>query len=84
VVALNRAIALGHRDGPARALAELQTIADVERLRSYPFYPAALGEFELRLGHTQAARQHFEAAIRLARNEAERRFLEKRKARAAH
>ena len=84
VVALNRAIALGHRDGPARALAELQAIADVERLRSYPFYPAALGEFELRLGHTQAARQHFEAAIRLARNDAERRFLEKRKACAAH
>jgi predicted RNA polymerase sigma factor len=84
VVALNRAIALGERDGAARALAELAAIADVDRLGAYPFLPAALGEFELRLGNYAAARQHFNAALSLARNDAERRFLEKRLARAAH
>lgn len=84
VVALNRAIALGHRDGAERALTELRAIADVERLRTYPFYPAALGEFELRLGHGEAARRHFSAAIALSRNDAERRFLEKRRGCAGH
>jgi RNA polymerase sigma-70 factor (ECF subfamily) len=84
VVALNRAIALGHHAGPARALQELHGIAHVERLRAYPFYPAALAEFELRLGHLDAARRHFQAALALARNDAERHFLEKRLAAAGH
>jgi RNA polymerase sigma factor (sigma-70 family) len=78
VVALNRAIALGERDGAERALRELRRIEDVERLAAYPFYPAALGEFELRLGHFAAARGHFRAALELCRNETERRFLEKK------
>lgn len=78
VVALNRAIAVGQRDGPERGLAELHAIADRERLARYPFYSAALGEFELRRGSAAAACRHFEAALTLARNDAERRFLEKR------
>ena len=78
VVALNRAIAVGERDGAERGLAELHAIADRDRLASYPFYPAALGELELRLGRCEAAREHFAAALGLARNTAERRFLEKR------
>jgi predicted RNA polymerase sigma factor len=84
VVALNRAIAVGERDGPARALQELSAIAGVERLSAYPFLPAALGEFELRLGNVTAARRHFSSALALARNDAERRFLEKRLAATAH
>ena len=78
IVALNRAIAVGQRDGPARGLDSLRAISDVERLRNYPFYPAALGELELRLGNVTAARQHFSTAATLARNDAERRFLERR------
>jgi len=78
VVALNRAIAIGQRDGAERGLAELRAIADRERLAGYPFYPAALGEFELRRGDLAAARAHFEAALAVARNDAERRFIEKR------
>jgi predicted RNA polymerase sigma factor len=84
VVALGRAIALGERDGPARALAELRAISDAERLEPYPFYAAALGEFELRLGNHAAAREHFAAALARARNDAERRFLQKRLALASH
>jgi RNA polymerase sigma-70 factor (ECF subfamily) len=83
VVALNRAIALGQRDGAASALEELQLIANVERLSAYPFYPAALGEFELRLGHFAAARNHFRRALDLCRNDTERRFLEKKLAAAS-
>jgi RNA polymerase sigma-70 factor (ECF subfamily) len=78
VVALNRAIAIGERDGAERGLEELRSIADRGRLSRYPFYPAALGELELRLRHREAAREHFRVALELARNEAERRFLEKR------
>jgi len=78
VVALNRAIAIGQRDGAARGLDELRGIADRERLSAYPFYPAALGELELRRGDRAAARAHFREALGLARNAAERRFLEKR------
>ena len=78
VVALNRAIAVGERDGAERGLAALQEITDRGRLARYPFYPAAMGELELRRGCTQAAVAHFTAAIRLARNDAERRFLEQR------
>lgn len=78
VVALNRAIAVGECDGAERGLAELRAIADRDRLASYPFYPAAEGELELRCGDRKAAQRHLQRALGLARNEAERRFLEKR------
>jgi RNA polymerase sigma-70 factor (ECF subfamily) len=78
VVALNRAIAIGQRDGPERGIEELHAIEDRDRLDSYPFYPAAMGELELRRANREAAREHFSAALALARNPTERRFLEKR------
>jgi predicted RNA polymerase sigma factor len=78
VVALNRAIAVGQLDSPQQGIDALQAIGDRERLARYPFYPAAMGELELRRGHRDAARGHFQAALALARNPAERRFLEKR------
>ena len=78
VVALNRAIAIGQSDGAERGLEALKGIEDRDRLRRYPFYPAAMGEMELRRGRPEAARGHFQAALALARNPPERRFLEKR------
>jgi RNA polymerase sigma-70 factor (ECF subfamily) len=78
VVALNRAVAIAQKDGPERGLEELRAIADRDRLDRYPFYPAALGELELQRGNREAAREHFRAALPLARNSTERRFLEKR------
>ena len=78
VVALNRAIAIGQRDGPQQGIAALRAIANPERLRGYPFYRAAFGEFELRLGNHRTAREHFAAAVDIARNSDERRFLERR------
>ena len=78
VVALNRAVAVAERDGPARGLEEIARIADRERLAKYPFYFAAQGEMELRLGHRAEARRMFESALAVARNESERRFLRAR------
>jgi len=80
VVELNRAIALGESEGPERGLAALRAIAGPERLAEYPFYAAALGEFELRCGRETAAHEHFQTAIGLARSPMERRFLELRAA----
>ncbi len=78
VVALNRAIGIGQRDGAEAGLRALRAIEGGDRLDRYPFLPAAMGEMELRRGRRHAARAHFQAALGLARNAAERRFLERR------
>jgi RNA polymerase sigma factor (sigma-70 family) len=78
IVALNRAIAVAQNEGPERGLEEIHSIADCDRLAAYPFYSAALGELELRRGRHETAREHFRAALALARNPMERRFLDRR------
>ncbi len=78
IVALNRAIAVAQHEGSARGLDEIDAIAHRDRLAAYPFYSAALGELELRRGSLATAREHFRAALALARNPVERRFLEQR------
>ncbi len=78
VVALNRAIAIGQSEGAAEGLRAIRAIEDTDRLATYPFYFAALGEMEFRLGRRDAARKHFEGARRRARNVMERRFFEER------
>jgi len=78
VVALNRAIAIGQEDGPDRGVEEILSIPDPERLARYPFHQAALGEFELQRGKNHAARQHFLAALAVARSPMERNFFEHR------
>jgi RNA polymerase sigma-70 factor (ECF subfamily) len=78
IVALNRAIAIAQRDGAERGLEAIGAIEDRDRLAAYPFYPAAVGELELRRGRHATAREHFRAALALARNPMERRFLDQR------
>lgn len=78
IVALNRAIAVAQRDGPQRGLEAIDAIADRDRLGDYPFYHAARGELELRRGNDTIARDHFQAAMAVARNVEERRFYESR------
>jgi hypothetical protein len=69
-------------DGPyAEAkdlLEEIRSITDCNRLAAYPFYSAAVGELGLRRGRHDTARDHFRAALALARNPMERRFLDRR------
>src|SRR5277367_7153097 len=55
VIALNRAIAVAEKDGPERGLDAIRAIDDADRLSTYPFLPAALGELELRRGDRPAA-----------------------------
>jgi RNA polymerase sigma factor (sigma-70 family) len=77
VIALNRAIAIAQLDGPERGLQEIRVIHDLHRLSSYPFYPATLGELELRRGNYPVAKAHFSTALSLARNPMERNFLQR-------
>jgi RNA polymerase sigma-70 factor (ECF subfamily) len=84
MIALSRAVAVGERDGPARGLAALRGVAGDPRLARHPSLPAALGDFELRRGDRAAAAGHFRAALALARNDAERRFLMRRLGRCEH
>ena len=78
IVALNRAIAVAQNEGPERGLEEIGSITGRDRLAAYPFYSAALGELEFRRGSCEIAREHFRAALALARNPMERRFLDQR------
>jgi RNA polymerase sigma-70 factor (ECF subfamily) len=78
IVALNRAIAIAQRDGPDRGVEEIRAITDRDRLKSYPFYWAAIGEFELRRKGYESAQAHFRTALALARSEAERHFFSRR------
>lgn len=78
IVALNRAIAVGNAEGAERGLAELKNIPDLQRLKDYPFYPAAEGEFHLRAGRAATACEHFEKAKELSRTQSESEFFERK------
>jgi RNA polymerase sigma-70 factor (ECF subfamily) len=69
IVRLNRAIAVGERDGPAPGLALIDTLAPA--LQGYHAYHAARAELLRRLGRAAEAREAYAAAIRLAENTAE-------------
>jgi predicted RNA polymerase sigma factor len=64
--------------GRSRLRYPITTIEGADRLAGYPFYPAAVAELELRLDRPLASRKYFELARALARNDVERRFLERR------
>jgi len=78
IVALNRAIAVGQAFGPEKGLIALNSIEDLEKLKDYPFYPAALGEFHRLAGRSKEAAEYFNEARQLARNSSEVKFLERK------
>ncbi|HEY4011582.1 MAG TPA: DUF6596 domain-containing protein, partial [Acidobacteriaceae bacterium] len=78
IVELNRAIAIAQRDGPERGLEAIKALPNLDRLMDYPFYPAALGELELRRNDYARACEYFRQALTKARNPMERRFFEQR------
>jgi RNA polymerase sigma-70 factor (ECF subfamily) len=78
VVELNRAVAVAMRDGPAAGLALVDAILDRGDLKDYRLAHAARAELARRLGRHADARASFERALKLTRQEPERRFLQKR------
>ncbi|MGH8619403.1 MAG: RNA polymerase sigma factor [Burkholderiales bacterium] len=78
VVGLNRAVAVAMRDGPAAGLALVDAILARGDLGDYRLAHAARADFCRRLGRSAEARNAYERALALTRQETERRFLERR------
>jgi RNA polymerase sigma-70 factor (ECF subfamily) len=78
VIALNRAVAIGFRDGHEAGLVQLDAL-DVTALTGYYLLPAARADFLRRLGRTDEARPAYLAALHLTANgQPERRLLQRR------
>jgi RNA polymerase sigma-70 factor, ECF subfamily len=78
VIALNRAIAVGFRDGYQAGLAALHGL-DAKALAGYYLLPAARADFLRRLGRSDEAQRAYLAALRLApAGQPEQRLLQRR------
>jgi RNA polymerase sigma-70 factor (ECF subfamily) len=77
VVALNRAVAVAERDGPAAGLALVDPLVDGP-LAGYHLAHATRADLLRRLGRTERARAAYRRALELARQEPQRRFLARR------
>lgn len=80
IVALNEAVAVSMVDGPVAALADVLAIERSGTLAGHPAVPAAKADLYRRLGDVDAARAAYDAAIGFTKNDAEARFLRKRRA----
>jgi RNA polymerase sigma-70 factor (ECF subfamily) len=78
VVELNRAAAVAMRDGPLAGLSLMDSILARGELDDYHLAHSARAELCRRLGRTAEARVSYQRALDLARQEPERRFLERR------
>ena len=76
VVALNRAVAIAMRDGPAVALPLVEEL--LEELDDYHLAHAARADLCRRLGRKSEAAASYERALSLARQAPEQRFLKRR------
>lgn len=75
VVAINRAIALAHAEGPEAGMAALAEVRDDARVHEYSVLAVATGEMLMDLGDLKQAKDAYERALALAGTEQERRLL---------
>jgi RNA polymerase sigma-70 factor (ECF subfamily) len=78
VVELNRAVAVAMRDGPAAGLSLVEHLMKKGELEQYHLAHAARADLCRRLGKRSEAITSYRKALALARQEPERRFLERR------
>ena len=78
VTALNRAVALCMRDGPAVGLAAIEAVMARGELDRYHLAHAARADMQRRLGLNEVAKASYQRALELTRQPAERRFLQAR------
>ena len=78
IIELNRAVAVAMRDGPAKGLELVNALLERGELAQYHLAHATRADFCRRLGRKTDARASYERALALAKQEPERRFLEKR------
>ena len=75
VVALNRAVAIGLRDGPRAGLDALAPLLAEPALATYGYLSAARADFLRRLERWTQAAEAYEEALTLTGNDVERAFL---------
>lgn len=75
IVELNRAVAVGMAQGPARGLEIVDALRSEPSLRSYHLLPAVRGDLLAKLGRDDEAREEFARAASLTRNLREREVL---------
>jgi predicted RNA polymerase sigma factor len=80
VIELNRAVALSMAFGPETGLQIVDDLTKEPSLKSYHLLPSVRGDLMAKLGRKDEARQEFERAASLTRNERERELLLKRAA----
>jgi RNA polymerase sigma-70 factor, ECF subfamily len=78
IVELNRAVAVGMRDGFLAGLEQIDDILGRGDLTDYHLAHAARADFCRRLGKVDEARASYQQALALVKQEPERRFLQKR------
>ena len=78
IVALNRAVGVGDRDGPDAGLGAMETI-DPTVLADYQPFHAARADLLARAGRTEAALDAYDRALELTTVDAERDFLTSRR-----
>ena len=78
VVALNRAVAIAMAGDLEDGLRRLDRLVDAGMLAHYHLLPAARGELLKRSGQLEPARTAYREALALVKNDAERRFLQRR------
>jgi RNA polymerase sigma-70 factor (ECF subfamily) len=84
IVALNRAVAVAMRDGPDKGRELVEQLLAGGELAQYHLAHATRADFCRRLGMHADARTSYERALTLAKQEPERRFLQKRLAELDH
>jgi RNA polymerase sigma-70 factor (ECF subfamily) len=82
VVELNRAVAIGFRDGPQAGFDALTPLLDEPAMATYTYLSAARADFLRRLARWADAAAAYEEALALTDNEVERAFLTQRLAEA--
>ena len=78
VVHLNRAVAIGLRDGPEAGLAHIDAVLAQGELANYYLAHSARADMCRRLGKAAEARDSYEKALALTQQEPERQFLQER------
>jgi RNA polymerase sigma-70 factor (ECF subfamily) len=78
VVRLNRAVAVGMRDGPAAGLALVEQLEETGELAGYHLLAATRADLLRRLGRTDEAAVAYRRALELAPTDPERRYLGRR------
>ncbi len=76
IVELNRAIAVGQKDGPSAGLTLIKNLMKKKKLTSYHLIYSAKADFLKKLGEKEKAIQSYQKALELVNKETEKKYLQ--------